>query len=1140
MSDTKFDEAQLEAINIEKNAVVSAGAGSGKTSVLAARFSHLVLDKKINVDEILTLTFTKKATVEMYGRIYQTLKSKNPEAVADFYKANIKTLDSYCSYISKKGAHFYGISPTFSVDKSAVEDTIRSLALPYILQHRDNPGIKTLSMSHSFERIADELFVQPMLEYSRISQPIDFEKNLEIQLAKIFSDLEKVVQENLVLYYQLRDAYEDYSGNKNTKFLNHLKEQFAKPIPSEDCSFNSTKEFPQLVDFINHFIEFTSAGLSGVKSEGIKNPYNALKTSISKTISLANFIYGEKTIRQLIPLLNDFQNQVNKIKRQNSILTYADVSSLALQILIDHPEIRLSEKKKYKSIMIDEFQDNNEMQKNLLFLLAEKENRNEKSIPAVEDLVEGKLFFVGDEKQSIYRFRGADVSVFRGLSENFKDGNLRLATNYRSDPTLIAAFNTIFGGTPYPLAKENQCKNIPSIFFTQNNDDVKNYEAIYSDAEISEASKKEISAMSEKKISEQYKQKIHFAFYDKKNTDTDENKFLVNDEAQIAWVVDEIKNLMETKNAKPEDFAILFRGYKYQVALEQRLLQEGIPYNTETVTGFFRSSVVVDIFSFLRICAYPKDFLAYEKVLKSSIVNLSTEEINSILTAHKKMDDDDCFAFNLDAENILNGLSLERFNHAKKLYEKISVESKDQSLVKTLDTFWYEAGYRYETFWNHRTTMFASLYDKIFELARQCDSDCKNLADFVDSVLTYEDESKHLDDMDIPLEQKPGVHLMTIHKSKGLQFEYVFIPNVDHGSSKDSNQNICYYSKEFGLSINTPPHPDFGVKTNYFWDLVSEESKNMAKAELKRLIYVAITRAKKEVYITGTIGRNSSDSIYALLKDQINYFYPEYEDGNMKPNDSAPFDYRKIEPIAIKKDVDFGKGKADVISRVDKDYEKSMVIEKTLEQSKYISPSKLYTDEENSGDKKSITSFSEIDQVVESSKGRFSFADFGSIAHLYMESAINGTNPELSSRLLSGLEGNKAYLKTVVTSCEKMREQFVQSDLGKDALNSKWHKAEYSFKSLVADKIVSGQMDLIFENPDGSFTLVDYKTNHEIEPEIYYKQLACYKQALSQMRGVPSNKVRCVLYYLRHGKAVDISEECSKVDLEKAVQEIYM
>ena len=127
----KFDKYQTEAINARNNSVVSAGAGSGKTTVLAERFSSLVLDRNENtgVDQILTLTFTKKATVEMSARIYRVLRQHNPEKAADFYKANIKTLDSYCNTVAKMGCQYYGISPDFTQDDEQISSAVYSICV---------------------------------------------------------------------------------------------------------------------------------------------------------------------------------------------------------------------------------------------------------------------------------------------------------------------------------------------------------------------------------------------------------------------------------------------------------------------------------------------------------------------------------------------------------------------------------------------------------------------------------------------------------------------------------------------------------------------------------------------------------------------------------------------------------------------------------------------------------------------------------------------------------------------------------------------------------------------------------------------------------------------------------------------------
>ena len=117
-----------------------------------------------------------------------------------------------------------------------------------------------------------------------------------------------------------------------------------------------------------------------------------------------------------------------------------------------------------------------------------------------------------------------------------------------------------------------------------------------------------------------------------------------------------------------------------------------------------------------------------------------------------------------------------------------------------------------------------------------------------------------------------------------------------------------------------------------------------------------------------------------------------------------------------------------------------------------------------------------------------------------------------------------------------MAEEFKKSPLGKEASCSTWHKAEYQFKSRIGKKIVRGTIDLVFKSADGSYTIVDYKTNQTMNPELYYVQLACYRQAVQEMLALPDNvKIRCVLYYLRYHKEIDITEECCRTDIEKSI-----
>ena len=140
--ETKPTLEQQAAIDAQINTVVAAGAGSGKTTVLSKRFLNLIKTKGYKVDQILTLTFTKKATVEMSDRIFKVLKKDAPEEAANFYKANIKTLDSYCNTVAKLGCRFYGLSPDFTQDDNAVFSAVSRQVIPCIVKHRGNEAMK--------------------------------------------------------------------------------------------------------------------------------------------------------------------------------------------------------------------------------------------------------------------------------------------------------------------------------------------------------------------------------------------------------------------------------------------------------------------------------------------------------------------------------------------------------------------------------------------------------------------------------------------------------------------------------------------------------------------------------------------------------------------------------------------------------------------------------------------------------------------------------------------------------------------------------------------------------------------------------------------------------------------------------------
>ena len=1233
----KFDEAQKKAIDAIKNSVVSAGAGSGKTTVLAQRFLKLTKPvseggKGFHVDEILTLTFTKKATVEMSSRIYAELKKNNPEEAKNFYKANIKTLDSYCNSVAKMGCHFYGISPDFTQDNEKIKEYAKQIALPLILSNKDNLAIKALVKTKEYENMANEMFIKPVLYNSTIITPLDFDKMLKDQQKKIIQVWNEGIEKSESIILAIKKIASDYMRESYDK-KNIC--QTAKTILSQIELLPSEMEL-DLTEISNNFFELDAESQSEifekmkesketiVNASKVKKPgktggfYNLselienLKEINTKKLDGAiSFIKNFDVIKNAFSLINQFQTDVNNFKRTNGFLTFSDISQLALSILKEHPEIRQTEKEKYKAIMIDEFQDNNSLQRDMLFMLAEKKERNEKGIPSVEELESEKLFFVGDEKQSIYLFRGADVSVFRGLSKDFSEGNLNMSTNYRSEPALIAAFNSIFGGIPYPPNDSDSVSEIsdnflPAAFFTEEdekNELVPDYEAVYHKVDIPKSKLENASKIDLEKI---YAPHVHFATYNA-NLEADDEK-LCYTEAEAEWIAQKIEKIVENgvddvtsedghRNISYNDIAILLKTTTELPTYERALLKHGIPYNTECLKQVFDEGLVNDIYSILRICVYPNDKNAYATVLRGPLVNLSIPSIKKILTFFGKYksslplkepnlteQNDTLMPFSEEYDGLLEGDELAQFQNARIMYRNLLEETRKSSITKLINKIWYDFGYRYETLWKSNLEIFSKMYDVLFELARQADEKNIPLASFSDSLKNLKppkfqtfgsDDSKKIDDLNILSEQLDGVKIMTIHKSKGLEFPVVFIANTEKAKSEMESRGKVQFSKEFGVT--------FSKASKILYNLAKEENDKKDGAELRRVTYVAITRAINEVYITNGKYKSKNEnekatdsldflpgvgkiplSIFEVLmpsfEKKSSYFtheeIPQYDRESEKNENQSEITQK------ILHENDKNLSEADVKNAIlsNEKVKNAQEIQTEKIKPRYIAASHLETEnsefmtksprsadevENEIAGEVERESASEIDEIINKTipKGKtqplFTAADFGTIAHAYMEAAIKNEKPKISQKNIAEIPSEK--LKRVFEICSEMAATFCESEIGQKAIKSEWKKSEYEFtwrinnaKSQNDEKIMNGSIDLVFQDGSSSsenaFTIVDFKTDKIIESEKHIKQLSCYREALSQMLGCNKENIKCVLYYLRYGKTVDITDKTKTVD----------
>lgn len=1179
----KLDESQQKVCFRTDNTVVAAGAGSGKTQTLATRFAWLVMSKNIKASKILTLTFTNKAANEMYERIYRTLtffateaeniptneKKRAIEALEDFSEVHIQTLDSYCGNILRQCTNRYGIKPNFVSSERDLSVIVQRKALEFVIKNKDNPTINFFVKPGDLQDFANRIFAETIISHTSLASEEDFfVKKLNIQ-RKVLQDflnnkieLESIITELENIYLDLdsttktKDAYVTLKNNIDYAKTNIIDDISKFDFSDESCfcndeniSFVNTKINEQL-EWIKNILSLGTRIRKNPKADNpeqlelqvtrIKNCFAFLKNTYTSLLQgLYEYIEDYWYIKSLYILLDEFLNQVNEEKRISGLLTFFDITEMALKILIEQKDIREQEKKAFDKIMIDEFQDNNGKNKDLLFLLSEKDELLLDTIPTVKQIKTDKLFFVGDQKQSIYKFRGADVSVFNKLKTELGEENfLQMVNNYRSEQELITSFNILFGGKNSIFKKPFEESLLTENYNKDSMVELESYEATYITNAIpidkktfkptkdvvltSENIKSHVCYLNELELKELQKNSSSENYLDKRN--------------QLAYFVakkiKQIYDSLEEEKKSYSNFAILEPTRTNRDLLVRWLSRFGIPYVQDVHTDLFSDSPINDIYNFLRLCVYPQDLKSLAVFLCSPFVGLSQislEIILSLITDSKN----DIKIFSSEHENILQH-TLSKIEFAK--YKKASDFFTEQrpltlkrSLTETLNILWYECGYYYETLVDKKVNLFAEQYDFIFELGRLCDEDGKSIGWFIDELAK---DSKSFNEIKYPIEKTEAVQIMTIHKSKGLEFDYVFVLDCINMKSKKSTSTY-FYDDAIGLSLKSDSD-----KENFFYTQQKELSTKKEIAELRRLLYVAITRAVKEYYIVGLV--NNSESEFNLLEKNILTYYPKIYQSDFAKNQPefnafAPYDILSVqfqtEDVYKKLNDKNTKGNKEFIIKNALQYYEDAKIELTpYDLIQRITPSSLELEEFYS-EKISGDMYSNINDIL--AKEIFDYADFGTLAHGYLEYFVNNYNegyydinnvniaPELTAKLLPNEK------EIICDACKKMVEQFANTKIGCFLLDCKkknlFYKSEYGFKLFENNSIITGSIDLIFEVPNNKYIIVDYKTDSAINNEKYYTQQRCYKKAAQEILNVDSSKIECYLYYLRFDKLINIT-----------------
>jgi len=837
------------------NIIVSAGAGSGKTAVLSERVLEIVKGGT-SILNIIVLTFTKAASEEMKDRIRTKLKKNGLlEEASKIDLAYITTFDSFSLSIVKKYSYLLNIDKNINILDNSILTIKKEEILDSIFDklYQDNNN-KFLNLVNAYTLKDDkELKLSILSLYNKINNLINKDTfNKYYKEYFVDSNINKLINEYMNVLYskieELKLSVENLCFYTDVEYSNKLYEVINPLLSSRDY-IDITKNCYIKLPMLKGVDDTVKERKKQVKS--ILDEINDL-TKYNSLEEISNTLYSTKPyIEEIITLINMLDNELMTYKRKYNSYEFNDIARLSIKLLQDNLDIQEELKDTYKEILIDEYQDTNDLQDTLMSMIS---NNN--------------LYMVGDIKQSIYRFRNANPNIFKSkydtYSKNILGSKIDLNKNFRSRREVLYSINLIFnmimdndiGGANYKDTHQ-------MIFGLTNYDNINN-----SNYDLS------ILNYEYNKDSNYTKSEIEIFMIARDIQDKLNNKYTIMD-----------KETNKERVVTYSDFAILLdRSSEFN--LYKKIFEYiGLPINIirdDTISDSEDISIIKNIYSLI-ISIKNKDFsnsftYSYIAIARSYLYNIPDNEIFKIIKTRLYAGTDIYkICYNLAKEiDILTNKELflkiieefnfyERIMTTKDIDKHISVLESINKVIDSSDCIEY------------------TIYDFYNYLSRIYEEG-------IDIKLTYAKESGS------------AVKLMTIHASKGLEYPIIYMAGLYKKFNIDDLKNKFYFDNTYGFII---PFIDDGMKSSILKVLLKNKYLKEEVSEKLRLFYVALTRAREKIILVGNFNKNELSFKDNTLVDNITrYNYRSIQDilDSVYDSLSKYIDNIDIESIGLSKE----------------------------------------------------------------------------------------------------------------------------------------------------------------------------------------------------------------------------------------------
>jgi ATP-dependent helicase/nuclease subunit A len=838
--------SQQAAVAARGNVLVMAGAGTGKTHTLVERCLRLIRDEQVSLDEILIVTFTEAAAMEMRERLRAALEEaaeRKPAAgIAEqlvlFDAAHIGTLHSFCFKLVREHFHELGLDPQLSVLDEGQARLLadETLAEQFETHYENEEGfsLAVQELIRVYGNGRDEKIRGLVLRLHKYIQTrADAETWLARQIEN-FSSAEPV---------QWREWFAEAVSNWRVEWLLVLQKLKAENIKAGEC-FELLKQLsgdkPGAYGSIFEKITEADENYPPKKKTVLRKPLadffedaeflGSLATT-GKTDPLAedwDWVRGH--MKTLLELAKEFSKKFSARKRADGVVDFHDLEQFAIQLLWDSTgptEIAKRWREKLRFVFVDEYQDINAAQDRIMAALS-RDNR----------------FLVGDVKQSIYRFRLADPKIFQDYSKDpgaWKGKTLALAENFRSREALLDFINSLFtplmrediGGVLYDeqaKLKFGSMETRKALSTTANSGQRVELLLRLKNRGNNSGESASDDALGDLQESEKEARMLALQLLALKNSGHeiwDDGKFRAAD-----W----------------RDFAVLLRapGTKAEIFAKQ-FERAGVPLLVER-GGFYDSSEISDLLSLLQLADNPLQDVPCIAVLRSPLVGCSMDELVEIRMAGSGHF---WFALNL-AKSKASGPTREKVERFLERFSRWRKLAQQASLSQCLEAVLAETHYDVWLLSRPRGAQRRANVQRFLNLAEQFDAFQRQglyrFLRFVEAQREIEAEPEVA-----PLAEENAVRLMSIHQSKGLEFPVVALADLGKKFNEQDLHGEVILDERFGLCPRVKPPSSGGRYPSLAYWLAQKNQRRELRGEELRLLYVALTRARDTLILSGGV-----------------------------------------------------------------------------------------------------------------------------------------------------------------------------------------------------------------------------------------------------------------------------------------------